>query len=376
MTNQGNTVNTSYNYNPRSEVVGANHYTLNQVFSYDNIGNCVIAKNNNFVTNYTTHNHNQYTTKNEFNPLFEDDDNQTRIKILKDVFDMMYNGENRPVKFKNTFNSSSVLMSYDYQGRRVKKTSYNGLGECLETALFFYKAYTLIEDTTNNNEVLNEFIWDSTAGEATRPLYIKTQSAYLLYFHDANKNMLELVYKATPNGIGAHYEYDPFGNTTVSTRNTPQTTSNIRTLNPVRFSSEYYDSELDLIDYNDCPYNPLNGRWLSRAPIEENGGYNLYSMANNNLLNNYDLRGNGRVDEWNDLMDELSNKIVAGVKGSNDFVLKLAIYREAFDNFKNKVTDQYPEIEQFMDLIEDMKANEIGINCPADKHVNVVVNSR
>ena len=47
-------------------------------------------------------------------------------------------------------------------------------------------------------------------------------------------------------------------------------------LNPFRFSSEYYDSELDLVYYNYRHYSPSLGRFLSRDPIEEQGGLNLY----------------------------------------------------------------------------------------------------
>ncbi len=43
-------------------------------------------------------------------------------------------------------------------------------------------------------------------------------------------------------------------------------------LNPFRFSSEYYDSELDLVYYNYRHYSPSLGRFLSRDPIEEQGG--------------------------------------------------------------------------------------------------------
>ena len=38
-------------------------------------------------------------------------------------------------------------------------------------------------------------------------------------------------------------------------------------------------------------YNPVNGKWLSRDPIGEMGGFNLYGMVNNNSVNYYDAIG-------------------------------------------------------------------------------------
>ena len=38
-------------------------------------------------------------------------------------------------------------------------------------------------------------------------------------------------------------------------------------------------------------YNPQTGRWLSRDPIEERGGKNLYGCVNNNALNTFDPLG-------------------------------------------------------------------------------------
>jgi RHS repeat-associated protein len=50
--------------------------------------------------------------------------------------------------------------------------------------------------------------------------------------------------------------------------------------NPFRFSSEYFDQETGLVYYNFRYYSPDLGRWLSRDPIEEEGGVNLYAMVN------------------------------------------------------------------------------------------------
>ena len=62
-------------------------------------------------------------------------------------------------------------------------------------------------------------------------------------------------------------------------------------INPLRFSSEYYDDETGLVYYNYRYYSPKFGRWIKRDPIEEEGGENLYSNKNTtpNVIDNLGL---------------------------------------------------------------------------------------
>ena len=103
------------------------------------------------------------------------------------------------------------------------------------------------------------------------------------YYHtDVNKNVTELT---DANGdVAAHYEYSPFGTVTNST-------GSFAAANPFRFSSEYFDEETGLVYYNYRYYDPQLGRWISRDPIEEQGGYNLYGMIENNPMWGWDTLG-------------------------------------------------------------------------------------
>lgn len=103
------------------------------------------------------------------------------------------------------------------------------------------------------------------------------------YYHtDHNKNIIAL---SNERGeLTASWDYDAFGNIISQTGITAA-------LNPFRFSSEYHDENLGLIYYNYRHYNPKDGRWISRAPIGEKGGSNLYSYLGNKG-NDFDIRGN------------------------------------------------------------------------------------
>ena len=50
------------------------------------------------------------------------------------------------------------------------------------------------------------------------------------------------------------------------------------------FSTKYHDREIGIIAYQKRFYCPDYGRWLSRDPIEEEGGENLYAFCGNNPI--------------------------------------------------------------------------------------------
>ena len=58
-----------------------------------------------------------------------------------------------------------------------------------------------------------------------------------------------------------------------------------------RFSAKYTDAETGLVMYPYRPYLPPLGRWLSRDPIEEEGGYNLYGFVGNDSIDQTDSLG-------------------------------------------------------------------------------------
>ncbi len=61
--------------------------------------------------------------------------------------------------------------------------------------------------------------------------------------------------------------------------------------NPFRFSTKYQDDESDLFYYGYRYYNPSTGRWITRDPIEESGGLNLYAFVANRPVSRVDRLG-------------------------------------------------------------------------------------
>ena len=110
-----------------------------------------------------------------------------------------------------------------------------------------------------------------------------TGTATRLYTYEANGNVGQLV-DGTTGAVVAHYEYDPFG-TTLTASGTDAAA------NPFRFSTKYTDDDTGLLYYGYRFYSPTLGRWLTRDPMEEDGGANLYGFVLNSPIDVMDVLG-------------------------------------------------------------------------------------
>ena len=286
----------AYGYNARSELtsaaklggpgsVPADEYA----YQYDDIGNRITSTDLGTNRTYTANFLNQYTLISnlcdsvtlcdDFVPQYDLDGNQTLVKTSTGVWQVSYNGENRPVLW--TCGTTNIVMAFDRMGRRVLSRETVGGAVTDSNFSFVYDGYLCIQRlnaTTKNVKLI--FTWDPLEKVATRPLMVEKPGKYKMHVtHDGNKNVSELVFFSGGSGIAAHYEYAPFGAVTASTRSTSVTAYDFRTYNPFRFSSEYADDTLGLVYYNYRHYNPLDARWTSRDPLEEWGGSGLYSFS-------------------------------------------------------------------------------------------------
>jgi RHS repeat-associated protein len=70
----------------------------------------------------------------------------------------------------------------------------------------------------------------------------------------------------------------------------------------VLFQGAWYDAETMLYQMRFRYLQPSLGTWISRDPISEDGGYNLYTMANNSPVNQIDFYG---LDPEADIIERL-----------------------------------------------------------------------
>ncbi len=317
-----------YGYNVRGELIAATNTApvAHYAYTFDDIGNRVVADELGTNIAYTANALNQYTnivSTDEFLPEFDDDGNQTLVKTSTGVWHVTYNAENRPVVWSNE--TAVVTMDYDFMGRRVWYASVSG-GQTNAFSKFVYDGYLCVQQLDGfTGSVEQEFVWDPTERIATRPLSW-TQPGLdrtFHYFQDGNKNVTDVV-DASDGSLVAHYNYAPFGAVTTATGPMAQP-------NPYRFSSEYHDPALGCVYYNYRHYNPLDGRWMNRDPIEEEGDVALYVFGRNSTINKYDYLGLvqtynpeklkcctlGKVTEGENLLVSTYNDIYDTMEGEN-----------------------------------------------------------
>ncbi len=166
---------------------------------------------------------------------------------------------------------------------------------------FLYDGYKLIHESNKEYDYQTQqlsssktqtYLWYGESLLATKATshLAPVSSQQFFYLTDANKNVSYVV--ATDGTVAASYEYSPFGKVIREDISSQFSSFNF----PFKFSSEYHDEETSLVYYNYRYYNPDLGRWLSRDPIGERGGLNLYRMVGNNPIDYWDLLGKMQME--------------------------------------------------------------------------------
>jgi RHS repeat-associated protein len=200
---------------------------------------------------------------------------------------------------------------YDYLGRRTQKVVKDGNGAVLSTRRYLYDGWRLLAEVDEANAPVRTCLWGldlsgslpdgpNNAGGIGGLVAITDHAAPMsTHFpaYDGNGNVAALV--KADGTLSARYEYSPFGELIRATGPMART-------NPFRFSTKYWDEESGLVYYGERYYNPTLGRWISRDPIEEEGGNNLYAFNWNDPINQVDPTGltSGTLAEEDAVIEE------------------------------------------------------------------------
>ena len=315
-----------FTYNSRGELVGDQLRPGGRFgYQYDNIGNRKEAFEFGSTTDYETDELNRYAGiagngAAAFVPQYDADGNQTLVKTSTGIWTVTYNAENRPVKFESEDGGTTVECAYDSMGRRFEKKVTVG-GTTGFHARYLYRDYLQVAECDLTGEtpaLVRSYLWDPSEPEATRVLAMTRWEAngtqvkeHLYCMHDAMKNVTSLFGEA--RGRRALYEYRPYGGLVTSEGNMAQE-------NKFRFSCEYMDDELGLIYYNYRHLNPHDGRWISRDPIMEQGGWNLFAFVGNSPIHVNDNKGLSE-DEICNVINK-NNKTIDEVRAGFDPILQ------------------------------------------------------
>ncbi len=286
----------TYGYNTRSEVTSADATTdPNYLFTYayDPIGNRQTSTNDgNPTVTYTPNALNQYTAITGLtNPAYDLDGNMTLMPSSAGDWTLTWDGENRLVRAEHIVgapaSSRALVFVYDYMSRRIAKLTYTSTDAGATWVLashtkFLYGAWNVALglDALNANATLKTFTWGldlsqtlQGAGGVGGLLAVTDSTGTCFATFDANGNVSEYL-AASDSSVAAHYEFDPFGGTTLATGAKAADF-------PHRFSTKYLDMETALYYYGVRFLDTETGRWVSRDPIGEVGGTNLAAYVLN-----------------------------------------------------------------------------------------------
>ena len=291
----GQTVNDTFGYNNRSELTTATVNGGSYAYDYDNIGNRAAAVEDSSGvasrTGYVANNLNQYTALTvdgdvDFQPEYDADGNQTRVKTSTGIWTVSYDAENRPKDFTSQAADGTITTvhcEYDYMGHRTTKMVTVGNNVTLQQR-YIYRGYlqiACIALTRSHHPALWYITWDPSQPVATRPLAIQKDGTWYTYGWDLTKNICEVY--GQHGYIRTAYTYTPYG----------QVTAEGDVEQAIQWSSEFNDTELGLVYYNYRHYNPADGRWTGRDKVEVGENYkNKYIFASNRIFETVDHLGN------------------------------------------------------------------------------------
>lgn len=189
-----------------------------------------------------------------------------------------------------------LAVNYSGTGNRTEY-DYDGLGRRIQ----------IVEKTSGSVTSTKKFVWvgnrmaeerDAAGTTVTRRFNDQGEqiggTAYF-YAKDHLGSIRELT--DTTGAIRARYTYDPYG---VRTKVSGDLDASLG------YTGHHYHARSDLVLSKYRPYIPELGRWISRDPIGEAGGINLYGYVQNNPTGYVDslglyitYRGGGSQAFWN-----------------------------------------------------------------------------
>jgi RHS repeat-associated protein len=335
-----------WGYNPKSELVWSRSYegdnpgdledeitAEKRLYEYDQIGNRLEStEGTGTATTYGANDVNRYdwvqppSDPREYLCYDEDGNLKRDGKLSPDCpgadgkYEYKWDAENRLIEVVPVSPSidpprnKKVRFVYDYMGRRVRKDVFIYTGAWPaddnpnERWHFVYDGWNVVMVLDgllgHNNAITRKYTWGldlsgtiNGAGGIGGLLAVdETQGTYqgtYWFFYDGNGNVGQLVktikdvngnITGVESTLAAHYEYDPYGNVITSTGIYAAT-------NPFRFSTKWFDPETGLGNWTFRYYSPRLGRWLSRDPIGEAGGLNLFLSLANSAVCHVDVLG-------------------------------------------------------------------------------------
>ncbi|MFZ1767415.1 MAG: RHS repeat-associated core domain-containing protein, partial [Candidatus Nitrotoga sp.] len=256
-----------YDSSDRLETVQASDGTQYDYY-YDHGDNLTTITAPAITTNFTVNNLNQVASANGQSYVYDANGN------LEDdgVRTYLWDAENRLLQIGYKAQPTrSTQFRYDGSGHRIAIISRNGT--IATENRYLWCGDSLCQSRTSADVVTRRYYPE---GE------VRPQGNALLYYNRDHLGSVRDVLAVQNGSRVAAFDYDAYGKPT-------QTSGRLST--DFRYAGMFYLQEAGLYLTQYRAYDPNNGRWLSRDPIEENGGVNLYTYVGGNPLSYTDPTG-------------------------------------------------------------------------------------
>ena len=278
----------SFAYDEKGQIVGACVGEEPASFGYDAAGNFSVCTHgtNGVVRSFTVNSLNQYTAAGGATLATTPDGGVSRWGGWM----FAYDSAERLVAASGA-TGANVANFYDSRGRRIRKSADDG------EHLFFWDGWNPILEVVEGECATNvvEYGWGKDvegslelAGGVGALIWIRVDGRVYVPLYDGNGNVT--AYVGESGAVVARFEYGAFGEERNLAMNGEEQNADIGRLR-FRYSTKYTEPENGLVYYGGRFYCPALGRWMSRDPIGEDAGANLYVFCRNAPTWRYDVLG-------------------------------------------------------------------------------------
>ena len=283
----GSTNEAVYWYSRRGEIVQCDVSGVRYGYGFDSAGNCrgfaIGAVTNFFLVNQL----NQCTAL-----IFpavggsapHEYDLDGNLSCVTGMYLFNWDGENR--MFSVVRPNGSVTNRYDYQNRLVKQD----LPGCVRHCVFdrWNLVYERYQHNTGLTEEVEYFWGPDKSGSLSGAcgvgglVAVSRNGNFFFPYYGINGDILG--YVSEDGNVVASYTYGVFGEPV-------SISGNMADLFQFRYMTKRYDSFIGLYDFGDRWYSIALRKWISRDPLGEDGGMNLYAFCANDPVNKFDPNG-------------------------------------------------------------------------------------
>ena len=288
----------SYTYDEKRQLVGALnsiHPLYDFAYGFDEIGNRTLATESGTTTSYTPNPSNQYTEIASVSPVHDLNGSLASDGLKQYSWDE----SNRLSIVIDSVANKRIENSYDGIGRRVERRVYASTDSTVPDTVtrYLFDSWNVVQELDGSNSEqktytrgldLTNTLQGAGGVGGLLAAYDVGMAEIFYYFYDGNGNVSDLLDPA--DSVRASYVYDPFGQIFSKSGDYAET-------NTIRFSTKEIDVISGLSYFGFRYYDSSIGGWLSRDPLEERGGVNLYAYGPNSPVNGFDVLGGQWVEE-------------------------------------------------------------------------------